>query len=465
MHAQQGCGVMPEGYVKCLEASGNMDFGSTASLSSVAPFGAAVPAVDQTAYMGFSQPVYPLVYPEYGITAMQFVDGILVPVTLVVVPEVKEEPVVVLHDSQTNVAATRICAATHEHQAWCDMSDSEADEWSARDSSSKKRRLRRKAQKARRCSATASTVSSPRSTIVDEDAVVLGSFAEMAKCPQHEDKVLDILKNGSDAILNTVVDDLAPEALDLAFHDQGCRVIQHAVQLLPASYHSAILDRFHGKVVMMALHKNGNHVVQRVIESTRGQSFVVAELQMAAMKVAKHVYGCRVVQRVLEHYSDSQCSQLLEIFSANAQQLMADRYGHFIVEHVLDQGAGQRSRLFDVAVAQAVENLHAISSGFPYVVRVCEKALRCMMHRQPILAQRLFSTVLALEGRATAEQLAPTDHGAALLVELLRTEPSEQRQELFLRLCKVEQQNKQKRVVTQLKRMLAKCAEQNALIG
>lgn len=455
---------MPEGYEQCLGASDSMDRGFAPNLvtgappSVIVPFGVAVPAFDQTAYkhMGFSQPVYPFVYPEFGMPAMQFVDGIMVPVTLVVVPDIRQEPDVIQDDSQPIIEAGSIAFPTNEHQAWCDMTDSEVDE---RDSSSKKRRLRRKAQKARRCSATASTVSSPRSTIVEEDAVVLGNFAEMAKCPQHEDNVVEILKNGSDAVLETVVDALAPEALDLAFHDQGCRVIQHAFDWLPESYQSAILDRFQGKVVMMALHRNGNHVIQRVVQRTRGQSFVVAELEVAAMKVAKHVYGCRVIQRVLEHHSDLQCSKLLEIFAENAHQLMADRYGHFIVEHVLDQGVRERSRLFEGAITQVVGSLTSVVSGFPFVVRVCEKALRSMVHQRPTLAQTLLNTVLASrKGLTSVEGLAPTDHGAALLVELLRTTPSEQREELYCRLCNIEQQSKQKRVVTQLKRM-AKCVE------
>jgi hypothetical protein len=52
--------------------------------------------------------------------------------------------------------------------------------------------------------------------------------------------------------------------------------------------------------------QNGNHVIQKVIErvSPAFTLFIVETFHNKVYQLATHPYGCRVIQRILEHYSD-----------------------------------------------------------------------------------------------------------------------------------------------------------------
>ena len=51
-----------------------------------------------------------------------------------------------------------------------------------------------------------------------------------------------------------------------------------------------------------------------------------------------HPYGCRVIQRVLEHCSDEQKKPVLEALHSNMKRLVIDQYGNYVVQHVVEHG-------------------------------------------------------------------------------------------------------------------------------
>ena len=51
-----------------------------------------------------------------------------------------------------------------------------------------------------------------------------------------------------------------------------------------------------------------------------------------------HPYGCRVVQRLLEHCLKSQKEELLKELLLYIDQLIQDQYGNYVVQHILDHG-------------------------------------------------------------------------------------------------------------------------------
>jgi pumilio RNA-binding family len=54
--------------------------------------------------------------------------------------------------------------------------------------------------------------------------------------------------------------------------------------------------------------------------------------------MAIHCYGCRVVQRVLEHGSQSQTEPLLDKLHHRVETLVKDTYGNYVVQHILEHG-------------------------------------------------------------------------------------------------------------------------------
>lgn len=56
------------------------------------------------------------------------------------------------------------------------------------------------------------------------------------------------------------------------------------------------------------------------------------------LTLSTHPYGCRVIQRILEHCNPEQTSCILQELHQNTEQLVQDQYGNYVVQHVLEHG-------------------------------------------------------------------------------------------------------------------------------
>lgn len=55
--------------------------------------------------------------------------------------------------------------------------------------------------------------------------------------------------------------------------------------------------------------------------------------------LSTHPYGCRVIQRILEHCLPEQTASILEELHQNTEQLIQDQYGNYVIQHVLGKRA------------------------------------------------------------------------------------------------------------------------------
>jgi len=60
--------------------------------------------------------------------------------------------------------------------------------------------------------------------------------------------------------------------------------------------------------------------------------------------VAKHKYGCRVLERLIEHCSEAQLTNILQEITANSEALCRHPFGNFVVQHLLEHGSDARRR-------------------------------------------------------------------------------------------------------------------------
>lgn len=104
----------------------------------------------------------------------------------------------------------------------------------------------------------------------------------------------------------------------------------------------ALAAGLRGHVRNAVLSKHANHVVQKITEvmPVARASFVVSELKGFANDVARHVFGCRVLCRILEHLSpnDSSTIELVEEISVGLEELCSHPYGSYVVRHLLEFG-------------------------------------------------------------------------------------------------------------------------------
>jgi len=55
--------------------------------------------------------------------------------------------------------------------------------------------------------------------------------------------------------------------------------------------------------------------------------------------LSTHPYGCRVIQRLLEHCSEDQRESILEEILTHSDELCKNQYGNYVIQHVLIHGS------------------------------------------------------------------------------------------------------------------------------
>lgn len=59
--------------------------------------------------------------------------------------------------------------------------------------------------------------------------------------------------------------------------------------------------------------------------------------------LSTHPYGCRVIQRILEHCLPEQTQLILEELHGDTERLLQDQYGNYVIQHVLEHGNAVRT--------------------------------------------------------------------------------------------------------------------------
>lgn len=59
--------------------------------------------------------------------------------------------------------------------------------------------------------------------------------------------------------------------------------------------------------------------------------------RLQVFSLSTHPYGCRVIQRILEHCLPEQTASILDELHQNTEQLIQDQYGNYVIQHVLGE--------------------------------------------------------------------------------------------------------------------------------
>ncbi|WKX98127.1 hypothetical protein Q1695_013653 [Nippostrongylus brasiliensis] len=188
---------------------------------------------------------------------------------------------------------------------------------------------------------------------------------------------------------------LKGNVMNLALQMYGCRVIQKAMESIDESLQLEILREMEGHVLKCVKDQNGNHVVQKVIEKVKPErlQFIINTFTKngpdTITQLSMHPYGCRVIQRVLEHCSEEQKRPVLEALHANMNTLIVDQYGNYVVQHVIEHGSNQdRDRIVQEVAGNVLRYAqHKFASN------VIEKCLICAGgHHKTLLIDEVCGT-------------------------------------------------------------------------
>merc|ERR1719188_873554 len=96
---------------------------------------------------------------------------------------------------------------------------------------------------------------------------------------------------------------------------------------------------------MMCPH--ANHVLQQCVTTMRAAScpFIIQEILQrgtgAVCKAARHAYGCRVLQRLLEHWP-GHVAGLADDLISEGLLLCRHTFGNYVMQHLLEYGSDQQ---------------------------------------------------------------------------------------------------------------------------
>lgn len=185
----------------------------------------------------------------------------------------------------------------------------------------------------------------------------------------------DISKCEMPALLRSVRGHVWQLAKDVRY----CRLLQHALEIVDEGDQVMLVYELRGFVVEATRDPHANHVLQKAIELMRPTvlGFVKDELmlfEMGTVELAKHRYGCRVLERVLEHFPPREIRDLLQPILNKALELMEHPFGNFVVQHILEHGdRSQQRQLVDIMCSSS--EVLAWIAGHQYACSVLDKAL------------------------------------------------------------------------------------------
>ncbi|KAJ0738042.1 putative armadillo-like helical, nucleic acid binding NABP, pumilio domain-containing protein [Helianthus annuus] len=134
---------------------------------------------------------------------------------------------------------------------------------------------------------------------------------------------------------------LLGNVLTLSLQMYGCRVIQKAIEVVDLDQKIKMVEELDGHIMRCVRDQNGNHVIQKCIECVPEEhiQFIITTFYDQVVTLSTHPYGCRVIQRVLEHCADPNTqSKVMDEILACVSMLAQDQYGNYVVQHVLEHG-------------------------------------------------------------------------------------------------------------------------------
>ncbi|KAF8654193.1 hypothetical protein AX16_003722 [Volvariella volvacea WC 439] len=183
-----------------------------------------------------------------------------------------------------------------------------------------------------------------------------------------------LFEHGTQVQKTVLANTMEGHVLTLSLQMYGCRVVQKAIEYILPEQQGSFVRELEPHVLKCVKDANGNHVIQKLIErvSPDRLAFVNA-FRGNVYELSTHPYGCRVLQRCLEHLPDDQTRPLLDELHKYTINLMQDQFGNYVIQFVLEHGKPQdRAQVISRLRGQMLQ-----MARHKFASNVCEKALVC----------------------------------------------------------------------------------------
>ncbi|GIL90746.1 hypothetical protein Vretifemale_18426 [Volvox reticuliferus] len=234
--------------------------------------------------------------------------------------------------------------------------------------------------------------------------------------------VQKLLEHGTPEQCGRVAKALHGHVLQLSLQMYGCRVIQKALEVFAEEQQVELVSELEGHIMRCVRDQNGNHVIQKCIECVPTHRILglLDHFLMCVVALSTHPFGCRIIQRILEHVRDQKRREAVmnDILGA-AVQLTQDQYGNYVIQHVLERGAPEERSSIVGSLSNRVVQL----SMHKFASNVIEKCLtygsatdRDMLINRMLGAQALQMRQAAAVGGVDGDMEVEVCHGWGFLI-------------------------------------------------
>jgi pumilio RNA-binding family len=205
---------------------------------------------------------------------------------------------------------------------------------------------------------------------IDDDVVALGNPRKMLVDAELAAYVEEQLESANSTRCAGIIAWMQPAAVDLALSSNGTRVIQKALEVTRVESQVALSNCLHGRVRQLLDSHHGNHVLQKtiVMMPPHAWKFILHELSFFSggwAGVVKHRFGCRVVERLLEHCESAELTApIVAAVVAEIDSLAKHPFANYVVQHILEYVPAHRSQVVHALVQVGVPHLaqHRVAS-------------------------------------------------------------------------------------------------------
>lgn len=125
---------------------------------------------------------------------------------------------------------------------------------------------------------------------------------------------------------------------------EGCRLVQQALEAASRAECEAMVEELRPHFWELHCSGHGSFVLAKLPEVLPPATTVDAfsELLAQSCSVARHQYGCRTLQRIIDCCSERHIGAVLDDITQEADALSCHRFGTFVVQHLLERATAPR---------------------------------------------------------------------------------------------------------------------------
>ncbi|BGP02159.1 hypothetical protein NBRC10513v2_005805 [Rhodotorula toruloides] len=204
---------------------------------------------------------------------------------------------------------------------------------------------------------------------------VFPHFAELMSDPFANYLAQRLLEHATDEQRDALIESISGELVTISLNMHGTRAVQKMIDCLSTRRQvQSLILALNLNVVTLIKDLNGNHVIQKCLNALppEDNQFIYNAVATHCIEVATHRHGCCVLQRCIDHASESQRIQLVTEITYNSLTLVQDAFGNYVVQYVLDLND---NRFIEAIVRQFLGNVSALSAQ-KFSSNVVEKCIR-----------------------------------------------------------------------------------------